>query len=135
MSKYDISGSWDGAFRYPADKGPQTPFVATLRDDGGVISGDTIEPGIRPGDGHFRAIIVGLRTGTTIDFTKTYDGAGRMSHSVDYSGRLSEDGTTITGVWSLGTMDGTFDMVRGIPGLEEERARFESVGEEVTSDA
>ena len=45
---------------------------------------------------------------------------------VDYVGRLSADGNSIQGVWSLYDMDGTFEMHREI-GLEEEVERSEVV--------
>ena len=41
-----------------------------------------------------------------------YDGESDAAHAVDYVGRLSGDGNSITGVWSLADTDGTFEMHR-----------------------
>ncbi len=41
-----------------------------------------------------------------------YDGESDAAHAVDYVGRLSGDQNSITGVWSLGSLDGTFEMHR-----------------------
>ena len=55
----------------------------------------------------------GLRSGRAIEFTKTYRLAGPAYETpVDYSGRMSEDGQSITGTWFLPEFDGTFEMHR-----------------------
>lgn len=113
MSHRDISGDWAGHYSYPAGLGPSTPFLAVIRDDGGRLSGHVVEPNLMGRSGaHLNAVISGARADRAIDFTKVYDGAGDAAHAVDYSGHLSEDGMTITGIWSLGTMDGRFEMRR-----------------------
>jgi hypothetical protein len=58
------------------------------------------------------AILSGSRHGSALDFTKAYDGASDAAHAVDYVGRLSGDGNSITGVWSLADADGAFEMHR-----------------------
>ncbi len=57
-------------------------------------------------------MLSGSRQGSSVDFTKVYDGASDAAHAVDYVGRLSADGNTISGVWSLEDMDGSFEMHR-----------------------
>jgi hypothetical protein len=99
--------------------GPTTPFVARISDRDGVLSGEIVEPNfIGRSSRHLAAFLHGHRAGSSVDFTKSYDGASDAAHAVDYSGRLSGDGTSIRGVWSLADWDGSFEMVRD--GVEEE---------------
>jgi hypothetical protein len=122
MAAADLTGLWTGSFAYPGGQGPATPFLARIEDHDGDLSGTTIEPNtILPGGDELHAFIRGSREGRSVDFTKTYDGAAEAAHSVDYVGRLSEDGNSVAGVWSLEYLDGTFEMHREIE-LEEERA-------------
>jgi hypothetical protein len=112
-----------GSFSYPSGLGPTTPFLAKLEDDGGSLSGGTIEPNtMGSGSDQLEAVISGSRAGSAIDFTKMYDGASDAAHAVDYVGRLSGDGNTITGVWSLGATDGSFEMHREAVWEETEEA-------------
>ena len=109
----NLSGLWLGSFSYPAGEGPATPFLASLEDDDGSLSGSIVEPNtIGDASEQLQAFVSGSRSGTAVDFTKMYDGASDAAHAVDYVGRLSPDGNSITGVWSLAAMDGTFAMHR-----------------------
>ena len=111
----DLGGRWDGTYAYPGGRGPATPFVAELAEEGGAVSGTIVEPNLMgKASATLTSIVRGTRAGTAVDFTKTYDGASDAAHSVDYVGQLSADGTAITGVWSLDQMDGTFEMHREI---------------------
>ena len=102
-----------GSFSYPAGQGPTTPFLAKLEDQDGSLSGSMIEPNtVGLSSDELEAMISGSRQGRAVDFTKTYDGASDAAHAVDYVGRVSADGNTISGVWSLAEMDGTFEMHR-----------------------
>jgi hypothetical protein len=122
--RIDLSGLWLGSFSYPNGEGPTTPFMAKLIDAGGSLSGETVEPNtVGRSSETLEAFIAGTRSGAAVDFIKTYDGASDCAHSVDYVGRLSEDGNRIAGVWSMGGMDGTFEMYR-------EAVWEEKVGEE-----
>ena len=50
------------------------------------------------------AIISGSRSGSSVDFTKMYDGESDAAHALDYVGRLSADCNSITGAsgaWSM----------------------------------
>ena len=63
------------------------------------------------------AMISGHRSGRSVDFTKIYiDPPQGYENPVDYVGQMSRDGMTVTGMWSLAEMNGTFEMQR------EERA-------------
>jgi hypothetical protein len=111
--RMDLSGLWLGSFSYPGSARPTTPFMAKLSDARGSLSGETVEPN-RMGlsSETLEAFIRGVRDGSAVDFTKTYDGASDAAHSVDYVGQISDDGNRISGVWSLEDADGTFEMYR-----------------------
>ena len=111
--RLNMTGLWEGAYAYPAYQGPTTPFVAHIEDVDGALSGSIIEPNtIGFASDELEAMVAGSRTGRAVDFTKTYDGSSDAAHAVDYVGQLSEDGDSVTGVWSLGELDGTFEMRR-----------------------
>lgn len=117
-----IAGSWDGLFSYPACFGPPTPFVASLTETGGHVTGTVIEPRVFGAAGTIEASLSGHRSGQSVDFTKTYrHPPPGYENPVDYVGRLSEDGSRIEGVWSVLDLDGTFEMTRDIA-AEPERA-------------
>ena len=109
----NISGLWMGSFSYPSGFGPRTPFLAKIEDEDGALAGSIVEPNLT---GHLsdtlEAVIRGSRSGSAVDFIKAYDGASDLAHSVDYVGRLSGDGNSITGTWSLADLDGSFEMHR-----------------------
>jgi hypothetical protein len=109
--KTNISGLWMGRYSYVF--GGSVPFLASIEDAEGALSGTIIEPNSmgRCSDS-LEAIVSGSRHGSAVDFTKAYDGASDAAHAVDYVGRLSGDGNSITGVWSLGDADGAFEMHR-----------------------
>jgi hypothetical protein len=109
----NLSGLWLGSYSYPGGKGPTTPFMAKLLDAAGSLSGETVEPNtVGRSSETLDAFIVGRRDGSSVDFTKTYDGASDAAHAIDYVGRLSGDGNEIKGVWSMEDLDGTFEMYR-----------------------
>lgn len=129
--RLDMTGLWHGAFAYPSYQGPTTAFVARIGDDHGLLSGTIMEPNTmgRSSD-ELQALVNGNRNGQEVDFTKTYDGASDAAHSVDYVGRLSGDGRTVRGVWSMEGLDGTFEMHRDavweeLEGKEAEVANVE----------
>lgn len=113
----DISGEWHGTYRYPGGAGPVTPFIAIIEERAGHLSGSIVEPHeYRPPE-MAHATLVGRRSGTSIDFTKTYHRSGpQYANPVDYVGRLSSDGNRIVGMWSLLRWDGSFEMYRDAAG-------------------
>lgn len=109
----DLTGTWHGTYTYPANAGPATPFLATIKESGGGFAGFIIEPDAFFGQGTIQAALTGHRAGCAVDFVKTYaHGTHGYDHPVDYVGRLSSDGLFISGVWSLLEFDGTFEMER-----------------------
>ena len=112
MSKsLNLSGLWMGHYAYGF--GGAVPFLARIEDQDGALSGTIIEPNTMGSTSDsLEAILSGSRHGTAVDFTKAYDGASDAAHAVDYVGRLSGDGATVSGVWSLADADGSFEMHR-----------------------
>jgi hypothetical protein len=110
----DLSGEWHGTYRYPGGEGPDTPFLAAITDRGGHLAGTIIEPNeFRPQTA--RATLEGHRFGSSVDFTKTYHGAGpEYDTPVDYVGRVLDEGTRIVGTWSVLDLDGAFEMFRDL---------------------
>ena len=109
----DLSGQWDGHFDYPHGFGPSTPFLASIHQSDGRIGGSIIEPDLYGGAAPAMAVIDGVVAGEAVDFTKTYRKASfGYENPVDYVGRVSENGSRITGVWSLLDMNGSFEMTR-----------------------
>jgi len=116
---FDMTGLWEGVFAYPAYQGPTTPFVAHIEESDGTLTGSIMEPNtIGWSSEELEAVLNGARNGRSVDFTKAYDGSSDAAHAVDYVGQLSDDGTLVTGVWSLAELDGTFEMRRSAS-LEE----------------
>ncbi len=108
-----LSGLWLGSFSYPGGQGPLTPFLASLEDHGGSLRGTIVEPNTIGGSSdQLQSLISGSRSGSAVDFTKMYDGESDAAHAVDYVGRVSADGNSITGIWSLAEIDGSFEMHR-----------------------
>jgi hypothetical protein len=111
--RLNMTGMWEGTFAYPGYEGPTTPFVARIEEEGGALTGTIMEPNtVGLSSDELEAVLTGTREGEAVDFTKTYDGSSDAAHAVDYVGRLTEDGNMITGVWSLGELDGSFEMRR-----------------------
>jgi len=102
-----LTGEWDGIFNYPHTL-PPTAFAATLREEGGVLSGETVETGE---GGALHALLQGTRAGATVAFIKTYDDG--HPKPIRYAGTLDADANEITGRWHIaGDWSGSFIMVR-----------------------
>jgi len=122
----NLTGAWSGSYAYPGQGWPTTPFLARLEDQGGRLGGETIEPALFSTAGHRAASISGSTDGGMVDFTKTYTNPSfGYDNPVDYVGRVSEDGKSIVGVWSVLHMDGTFEMHRGEASEEEAEEQTE----------
>ncbi len=117
MDRLDVSGVWYGGWRADDPRILPGRFIALLREMGGVIAGESSEPGRKGGT--LGAILTGHRDGTSIAWTKQYDGASRLAHAVRYEGHIGEGGTEISGQWRFAAYSGTFTMVREIFSQEE----------------
>jgi len=110
-----LTGTWSGAYRYPANRLPETVFNAQIEEVGGAFAGDIQEPNLlRPHLGPVTSSnIEGVRTGQDVSFTKFYDGSGGQQHAVRYEGTANETLTRIEGRWSIPNQwSGTFFMAR-----------------------
>lgn len=112
-SDLDLSGRWSGIYNYPAHYPPNS-FEATIRDSGGVITGEISQPGEffePPGTCQY-AVIEGSREGSTLRFVKIYDDLSRPTPH--YHGVVKPGGDEIEGEWTIpGDWSGTFLMIRG----------------------
>lgn len=113
-SAVSLTGIWQGL--YSCSDGGDAPFVATLLDLAGAISGATHEPcpdGASPCGLAF-AEVTGRREGRKVAFAKVCDGTGGLDPTVLYEGLLSADGAEIDGVWRRSSdVSGRFLMIRG----------------------
>jgi hypothetical protein len=110
---HDLTGVWNGLYSYP--DGRSVAFVATLIESGSTLTGSTHEPCVG-GDcpsGTLFASLTGGRAGTSVNFRKTYEGAGPRYGTVNYAGTLNADATEIEGRWAIpGVWSGKFMMIR-----------------------
>lgn len=120
MGETNLTGRWTGVYFYPPDPIANpfddmapTPFTAQLLDVAGHVTGQTVEPDLLSGPGapDIHATLEGDRSGSTLTFTKFPD--GWQTHTIDYIGRISADGATISGDWIIhGDWSGAFRMQR-----------------------
>ena len=127
-----LTGSWSGAYRYSADRMPETVFNVQIEEVGGAFTGDIQEPNLlRPDLGPvITSNIEGERTGQSVTFTKFYDGSGGQEHAVRYEGIVSDALTRVEGRWTIRhDWTGTFFMARDDDGeaAEAEEAVEESI--------
>ena len=109
-----FTGKWRGQYRYPPGSS-QAPvsFDMDLTFSQGTVSGFIVEPATfgNKTSKNLYATFAGTVNGNTVEWKKTYDGTGGVSHSVIYRGELDRDRRTITGRWRLGpNWGGTFNI-------------------------
>jgi hypothetical protein len=112
QSAAGLSGVWVGYYGYDADPN-KVEFQMKLRPAGSGFSGASVEDNTfgDPSVLFLTANISGsLGAGRAVIFTKTYDGTGGQSHSVQYNGVLSASGKCISGKWRIGQGSGPFEM-------------------------
>jgi hypothetical protein len=115
---HNLTGVWHGLYTYPG--GESVPFVATLIDAGASLSGSTYETcaTLDRARSTLFAMLWGVRSGRSVNFTKNYDGSAGWTHSVAYDGALNADATEIEGDWTIDhALSGRFLMIRA-PGRE-----------------
>lgn len=115
----DVSGVWYGRYFAGSAAVEENSFIAHLAEHAGAVSGTITEPDTTGVDEVRRAFVSGSRAGFGLNFTKQYDPAGALAHSVRYSGTLSQDGTQVDGYWSFSGYHGTFVMNRETFSAEE----------------
>lgn len=120
----DLSGDWIGSYSYPGELEP-VPFLATLVESNGNLTGETKEPGQTPEMGAIaHALLQGSRSGAKVHFTKMYDTI--EDRPILYEGAVDENATEIHGSWTIvGEWSGSFLMRRAIAAEEELEAEEE----------
>jgi hypothetical protein len=122
--KADLSGDWMGNYSYPGELEP-VPFLATLVESNGNLTGETREPGQTPEMGAIaHALLQGSRSGAQVRFTKMYDTI--EDEPILYEGTVDETATEIHGSWTIvDEWSGSFLMRRAIAAEEEVEAEEE----------
>lgn len=100
----ELTGLWEGYYEYGNGQ-EGVPFAMELIHGSVSISGELVELqtfGQEVDDGMLAAALSGSASGALLSFTKTYDGSGGVSHSVEYRGTVikTDKGILIaTGIW------------------------------------
>lgn len=108
-----LSGVWDGVYKYgPEENMAPVYFVLHAKVAGTHLSGTIREPNTFGDDTSTLLIanVDGEIEEESVRFTKTYDGTGGVSHSVEYQGLLDRDGASVHGRWFIGESSGPFEM-------------------------
>jgi hypothetical protein len=115
----DLMGAWRGRYAYTTYRGGvPVDFAMTLAIVDNGCRGRIEEPntfGDRAARNLYATVVCQVditKLPARLIFKKTYDGTGRVSHSVDYSGDISPDGRSVKGIWRIGNEYGTFELVR-----------------------
>ena len=124
----DLTGVWSGAYWYGA-AGMPVPFTAHIIEEGGSLSGTTLEPATfgSPGLGELSADIRGARGALSVRFTKVYHAApGVHREPIAYGGTVDDKLTTIEGDWHLPSgFSGRFMLQRASRGVTASEAQRE----------
>ncbi|MCI1438411.1 MAG: hypothetical protein LKI03_00410 [Acetobacter indonesiensis] len=113
QDRSSLTGLWHGQFTYPRSFRPEF-FTASLLDQSGALSGSITEKATETTaqQSILFATLSGRHSGSLVMFVKLYEGGNRQ-HSVQYEGTVNEDGTEISGTWSIpGNWSGQFLMIR-----------------------
>ncbi len=110
-----LAGNWSGTYLYP-DGRRSVPFTFAFGSDG--CSGRSTEHntfgarGVPQLFAYLQCESTSLSPGGTVVIIKQYDGTGGVSHEVVYKGIISEDLSSISGQWMIGSTTGAFSMKR-----------------------
>ena len=103
---------WTGTYNY-SDGRPSVSFTLFVTGSGNNhFRGVVVEPNTL-GDRRAQLLYAdfeGRQTGTSVTFTKTYDGTGGVAHGVLYEGQTS--GGIANGNWHIGNDTGSFSLTR-----------------------
>ncbi len=98
---------WRGIYHYPQGTGQDSvKFNLLMIQNGTTVAGFIKEPNSfgRPGQPWLHSLVRGTIDNQTdaLSLTKTYDGTGGQSHDVQYGGKMTNNGKSIEGNWSIG---------------------------------
>lgn len=110
-----LLGAWDGAYFdcYVCTETGRVDFDVTFWAEGAGVVGDSAEPNTF-GAPDAPTLYADWRGGVVrgaVRLTKTYDGAGGVSHSVIYVGRFAAP-DLVVGRWRIGQTVGRFELRR-----------------------
>jgi len=111
-----LTGMWRGTYHYGGIGQQPVNFDLALIQDGKdvvAVIRETNTFAMRPGP-FLAAVCKGgfdAQAGK-LTLTKTYDGTLGPNHSIEYTGKLSQDGDKVEGTWDLGGGTGTFTLER-----------------------
>ncbi|HEY9785208.1 MAG TPA: hypothetical protein V6D17_07385 [Candidatus Obscuribacterales bacterium] len=97
QGKHSVQGGWRGRYFYAGDSTPHG-FEAVFVEMNGIIEGNILDD-----DELGEATVGGKFTFPFIKFTKIYRSPG--TQPVSYQGEMTEDGTTLTGRWTISSAD------------------------------
>lgn len=123
-----LTGVWLGLYSYPAVLEPVS-FTATLIETASWLSGSTHEPS-RFDSETLIGTLFGNRSGSYVEFTKTYDAPKRgYAKPIHYEGVVNDDADEIEGEWMIRSdWSGRFLMVRSGRNAEARaRKRFAEI--------
>jgi hypothetical protein len=110
-SKRDLTGVWHGIYTYTTQPHiPESHFLCVLIESGGRLSGTIHEEmnHFRGGATQENATVEGSHSAGAVSFNKTYDGSGKKTHSVSYSGHFDAIQDEIEGTWKIGGSSRSF---------------------------
>jgi hypothetical protein len=113
-----MAGVWSGEYHYADKQGKDVRIHFSLisRHDpsSAHFTGHIQEPNVfgNQKDVVLEASIYGIvHDDASVEFVKIYDGHGDQSHSIWYSGKLSDDKKAISGKWYVSdSWNGTFSL-------------------------
>lgn len=123
-----LSGSWTGRYDYDnIALGAPVSFDAVLTQTGSTLRGEIVEPNTfrKEATDTLLAVIIGSRSGTRVQFTKTYTDFEAKEDPV-YEGQVNATATRITGRWHFPSMPGvkgTFLLARTAEAAVRKQAR------------
>lgn len=115
----NLSGFWIGRYAYTNQWDEAVRFDAEMTHEGDVVTGVITEPNTfdaRAGE-LLCASVRGSVDTDGITFVKTYTGEGDAHHSITYHGRIDRKEDYIGGHWTIGEMQGLFEMKRDGPAI------------------
>lgn len=109
----DLTGRWAGRYYYE-DGRDSVPFEINMYANSHNLKG-TISETSTFGDENAVALFADLKgtiRNNNLQFSKTYDGTGGQTHSIDYRGELDSDKMSAKGRWHLAQASGRFEIYR-----------------------